>query len=169
MATVKWTKFWLTAAIILLIIIIIGGVVVWTRYPRNSAIEIILPQPEKLQGEVYVGGAVKVPGIYSLKADDTLASLIRVAGGATAGADTSVLQLRVSIKDDKNLPQRVDINRAESWLLQALPEIGASRAKTIVDYRNQHGLFRNTSELTKVEGISTTTYERIKNMITVGD
>ena len=66
-------------------------------------------------------------------------------------------------------PQRVNINRAEAWLLEALPGIGEVRAQAIINYRRQNGLFHNINELTKVEGIGATTYEQIKHLITVTD
>jgi len=50
-----------------------------------------------------------------------------------------------------------------------LPGIGEVRAQAIIDYRRQNGPFHNISELTKVEGIGTATYEQIKQLITVAD
>jgi competence ComEA-like helix-hairpin-helix protein len=66
-------------------------------------------------------------------------------------------------------PQRIDINRAEAWLLEALPGIGPSKAQAIIDYRQQNGGFGHITEITEVPGISTTIYDNIKDLITVGD
>ena len=55
------------------------------------------------------------------------------------------------------------------WLLKALPGIGETLAQRIVEYRQRNGLFYNTRDLLKVAGIGTTTYEQIKDMITVAD
>ena len=66
-------------------------------------------------------------------------------------------------------PQKVDINRAEAWLLEALPGIGEVRAQAIIDYRQQNGGFSHISEITRVEGIGQSLYEQIKDFITVGD
>lgn len=63
--------------------------------------------------------------------------------------------------------QRVDINRAEPWLLAALPEIGPTLAQRIVDYREKNGPFHSTSELMKVAGIGRDTFDTIKEMVTV--
>jgi competence protein ComEA len=41
----------------------------------------------------------------------------------------------------KNSPQQVDINRADSWLLAALPGIGEAKAQAIINYRALHGPF----------------------------
>jgi competence ComEA-like helix-hairpin-helix protein len=66
-------------------------------------------------------------------------------------------------------PQKIDINRAEAWLLEALPGIGPSKAQAIIAYRQQNGGFSHITEITKVEGIGPAIYEEIKDLITVGD
>jgi len=167
--TKSLNRWLLTIILILLVIIVASSVLLWMRYPRSQTIEISLSPPDKFQGEIYIGGAVTNPAFYPVKTGDTLAALIQSAGGATGNADLSKLKLYIPQTGDKQQPQKVDINRAEAWLLKALPEIGDTRAKAIMEYRNQSGAFRNINELTRVEGIGTTTYEKIKNLITVGD
>jgi comEA protein len=66
-------------------------------------------------------------------------------------------------------PQKIDINRAEAWLLEALPGIGESKAQAIIAYRQQNGGFHSITEITRVEGIGPAIYEEIKDLITVGD
>lgn len=66
-------------------------------------------------------------------------------------------------------PQKIDINRAEAWLLEALPGIGPSKAQAIIAYRQQNGGFSDIAEITEVEGIGMSLYEQIKDFITVGD
>jgi comEA protein len=66
-------------------------------------------------------------------------------------------------------PQKIDINRAEVWLLEALPGIGPSKAQAIIDYRQQNGGFGHIAEITEVPGISTTMYENLRDLITIGD
>jgi competence ComEA-like helix-hairpin-helix protein len=66
-------------------------------------------------------------------------------------------------------PQKIDINRAEAWLLEALPGIGPSKAQAIIDYRQQNGGFGDITEITRVSGIGQSLYENIKDLITVGD
>jgi comEA protein len=66
-------------------------------------------------------------------------------------------------------PQRIDINRAEAWLLEALPGIGPSKAQAIIDYRQQNGGFGHIAEITEVPGIGQSIYDDIKDKITVGD
>ena len=48
-----------------------------------------------------------------------------------------------------------------------MPGIGEVRAKAIVDYRRQNGCFQSTSDVTKVAGIGSGTYEKIRDLVTV--
>jgi len=66
-------------------------------------------------------------------------------------------------------PQRVDINRAEPWLLEALPGIGPRLAEAIVSYRQENGPFRTPQEIQRVPGIGVELYERLKDIITAGE
>lgn len=165
----KSTKCWALIITLLLVIIIIGSLVTWSKYRPSQPIEISMSTPHQLQGEIYIDGAVNNPGFYPLKAGDTVNDIIRAAGGTGAEADLSQLKLYIPTTTEEEPPQKVNINRAEDWLLQALPGIGEVRAQAIIDYRQQNGRFHHTNELIKVEGIGTTTYEKIKHLITVAD
>jgi len=157
------------ATILLVAIIIIGGIVIWAKYSPNQPMEISIPQSQEWQGEIYIDGAVINPGFYPLLAEDSIETLLQVAGGTTNSADLSRLKLYVPEVEAEQESQKVDINRAETWLLEALPGIGETLAQRIVDYRQQNGAFHNTNELIKVPGIGTTTYEQIKHLISVAD
>jgi competence protein ComEA len=104
-----------------------------------------------------------------LKAGDTIDDLLQAAGGATSAADPDGIELHIPFAGEAAAPQKVDLNRAGGWLLQALPGIGETRARAIIDYRQQNGGFRYIGEITDVEGIGTATYEKIKELITVSD
>ena len=169
MTTSKLNKFWTPVIIFLIAIIAIGGIVVWARYSGSQPIEISMPPAQELPGEIYLGGAIGSPGFYPLKTGDSMEALIQAAGGATSSADLTQLKLYIPEVGEAEKPQKVDINRAELWLLEALPGIGEIRAQAIIDYRHQNGPFHNINELTKVDGIGITTYEQIKHLITVAD
>ena len=162
-------KYWTLITIVLIAIIVIGGIVVWSGYSDSQPIEISIPSSQELQGKIYIDGAVSNPGSYPVKAEDSLQGIIQAVGGTTSDVDLSGLKLHIPRVGEELQPQKIDINRAEVWLLEALPGIGEVRAQAIINYRHQHGLFHNASELTKVEGISITTYEEIKHLITVAD
>ena len=168
MTTSKFSKYWTLIIILLVTIIAIGSIVAWSRYSQSQPIEISIPTAQELQGKIYIGGAVSNPGFYSLQAGDTIEALIQAAGGTTS-ADLSRLKLYIPQTGEEAQPQKIDLNRAEVWLLEALPGIGETRAQAIIDYRQQNEPFNNINELIKVEGIGTTTYEKIKHLITVAD
>ena len=165
----KLDKYWALLIILLLVIIAIGSMVTWSKYRQSQPIEISIAPRQELQGEIYIGGAVNNPGFYPFKANDSLEALIQDAGGTTGGADLRQFKLYVPKTGEGQQPQRVNLNRAEAWLLQALPGIGETKAQAIIDYRRKNGPFHDTNELMKVEGIGTATYEKIKNLITVAD
>lgn len=61
----------------------------------------------------------------------------------------------------------MDLNAASASLLETLPSIGQVRAAAIVAFREQNGPFQSVAEVTKVSGISPSTYETIRELITV--
>jgi len=167
-ATNKTAWYWLLGSAILVVIIAIGGIVIWFRYTPSRPVEISLSSVPTHQGTIYLGGAVVSPGMYSFTGGDSLEALLRAAGGTTPGANLSALKLYIPPAGNDG-QQKIDINRAEAWLLEALPGIGETLAQRIIDYRQQNGPFRSTLELLKVSGMGTKTYEQIKDLVTVGD
>ena len=162
-------KYWTLITILLIAIIATGSIVARSRYSPSQPVEISIPPGEQVQGRIYIGGAIITPGLYPLTGGDSIGALIQAAGGTTSSADFSRLRLYIPELGEEGQPQRIDLNRAEAWLLEALPGIGETRARAIIAYREQYGPFHNTNELTKVKGIGVTTYESIKHLITVAD
>jgi len=162
-------KFWTLIIILLIAIIAVGGIVAWSRYNPSQPVEVSIPQGQEIQGVIYIGGAVINPGFYPFTGRDSLETLIQAAGGITSSANLSGLKLYILGAGEEQEPQKIDINRAEVWLLKALPGIGETRAQAIIAYREQYGPFHNINEVTKVKGIGATTYEEIKHLITVAD
>lgn len=169
MTTDRAKKYQAPVIILLVAIIITGSIIAWTKYCPGFPVEISIPPPQALGGDIYIGGAVNNPGYYPLSAADSIEALIQTAGGTTANADPNQFKLLVPERGGQQEPQKVDLNRAEAWLLETLPGIGETRAQAIIDYRTREGPFRNINELTRVEGIGATTYEQIKHLITVAD
>ena len=163
-------RFYLFVTVFLFIAAIAGGVMLAVQHSRSQPLEIVLSQtePPKLSGELYIGGAVANPGIYSLREDDTMLALLLDAG-IEPNADLSHIELYIPREGEAELPQKIDINRAEPWLLEALPGIGEVLAQRIADYRSENGPFRIIEDLLKVSGIGPATFENIKDFITVSD
>ena len=165
----KLNKFWALAIILLVAIVAISSLTVWSRYSGSQPIEISIASGQELPSEIYIGGAVRNPGFYPSKAGDSIEDIIQAGGGTTSDANLSSLKIYIPYTGEETQAQKINLNRSEAWLLEALPGIGEIRAQAIIDYRSQNELFRSISELTKVEGIGITTYEQIKHLITVAD
>jgi len=163
-------RFYLFVTVFLVIAAIAGGVLLAVQHSRNQAVEIVLSQtePPEQSGDICIGGAVANPGIYSLKEGDTLHTLLSDAG-IEPDADLSHIELYIPREGKAELPQKIDINRAEPWLLEALPGIGEVLAQRIVDYRSENGPFKRIEDLLKVSGIGEATFEKIKDYITVSE
>jgi competence protein ComEA len=163
-------RFYLFVTVFLAIAAIAGGITLAVQHSRNQPVEIVLSQTEPPQqsGELYISGAVANPGMYPLKEGDTLQTLLSDAA-VEPDADLSHMELYISREGEDQSPQKIDINRAEPWLLEALPGIGEILAQRILDYRSESGPFRRVEDLLQVSGIGEATFENIKNFITVSD
>jgi competence protein ComEA len=163
-------RAYLFITVFLLIAAIAGGTMLAVRHSRNHRVEILLSDtvPPEICGEVCVEGAVANPGTYPLKEGDTLGTLLRDAGIET-DADLSHIEIHVPRQGEKQASQKIDVNRAEPWLLEVLPGVGEVLAQRIVDYRNENDSFRRIEDLLQVEGIGPATLEKIRDCITVSD
>lgn len=66
------------------------------------------------------------------------------------------------------VPVQLDLNRAGTEELQALPGVGGTRAEAIVLHRVRHGPFRSILELDQVDGIGVSTIAGLRAFLTVG-
>lgn len=62
----------------------------------------------------------------------------------------------------------VDVNAADEARLQTVPGIGPALAKRIVEFRAQHGPFKNVDDLLKVRGIGEKSLAKLRPFLTVG-
>lgn len=170
----------LAAAIILLV----------SRSPHVQAIQ-LRPPPSPHPVVVDVSGAVKQPGVYSLPNGSRVVDAIGAAGGLTDFAITKSLNMAAILMDGEKVwvPQvtatpvpgvpsadrssgldiLVNINTASQSELEALPEIGPVTAQRIIAYREANGPFLKIDDIQNVEGIGPATYEKIEDLITVGE
>jgi competence protein ComEA len=63
----------------------------------------------------------------------------------------------------------VNINTASQNQLEELPEIGPVTAQRIIAYRETNGPFLKIEDVQEVEGIGQAMFEKIKDLITVGE
>ncbi len=141
---------------------------------------------------VDIDGEVLKPSVYILPLDSRIYEAVEAAGGLTDDADTRHINLAAPLEDGTKLyiPSKkqdeekvesryfiesstqsssdlINLNKADSSLLQQLPRIGPSTAEKILCYRNEYGGFKTKEELMNVSGIGQKTYESLKNLITV--
>lgn len=140
---------------------------------------------------VDVKGQVKFPGVYELTAEDRVIDAIRLAGGYTDVAETTMINHAQRLQDEMviYIPQKgedmdivsigislttgtsssnsekININKADEIQLQTLPGVGPAKAQAIIAYRSEVGKFQTIEELKKVSGIGEKSFERLKDLI----
>jgi competence protein ComEA len=169
MSTEKLNWVWLVMTGVLILIILAGGIFFMVRHNYGQAVTISRAVTPTFCGEVYVDGAVQQPGSYPYAAADTLNSIIAASGGTRPEADLSSLQLHIGTSISTPGNQKVDLNHADKWLLQAVPGIGEVKAQAILEYRRQIGYFHNIDQLTQVPGITPALLDKIRDYITTSD
>ena len=66
------------------------------------------------------------------------------------------------------LAEKVNINTASAeQIASAMTGVGESKAKAIVEYRNQHGKFKSIQDLEYVDGIGEKTIEKNSHKLTM--
>jgi competence protein ComEA len=130
---------------------------------------------------VDVAGAVRRPGLYRLATGARVDDAVAAAGGGTAHADLTAVNLAAPLSDGEQVlvPARgaagtaggsagaaiVDLNSATAEQLDTLPGIGPSTAAKIVAYRQQHGAFHSLAELDAISGIGPAKLEELKGLV----
>lgn len=136
--------------------------------------------------QVYVAGEVEKPGVYKLPAASRVYEALEQAGVKETSELRYIGMAREIIDGETILVPaigeadagagpggvtasgKVNINRATAQEIEdKLSGIGPVLAQRIVDYREEHGLFRQAEDLKKVGGIGDKKYEDIKDDITV--
>lgn len=172
------------AIFIIIILFIIACIYIYqsTSYSSPQSVENIQLEESSESEKFYVDikGEVLKPGVYEISSGTILSDLIKIAGGTTAEADLSNLNLAsnltpglmIIIPNKKNISSaptsnKISINRASLTELQTLPGIGQTKAQNIINYRQTNGYFQTIEDLQNVEGIGTATYEKLKPYITL--
>lgn len=138
-------------------------------------------EPDIQQVSVYVCGAVKKPGVYTLDADLRVADAVEAAGGMRNDADSEYVNLAQHLADgikiriptvEETGPEGmqnklININTADEATLCTLPGIGSAKAEKIIEYREKNGPFCGIEDIMKVPGIKEAGFEKIKDQITI--
>ncbi|MBU9896919.1 ComEA family DNA-binding protein [Holdemanella biformis] len=142
---------------------------VFTCFNRYTPITLQEAKPTLMQVEIK--GAVKNPGVYTLKFQDTISSLINASGGLLENGDDSSLSYTQVLKDkdvivipEKKEQQKISINSATQEELQTLSGIGPSIASRIIEYR-KNNTFQTLEQIKEVKGIGDGLFNKIKDDI----
>lgn len=142
---------------------------VFTCFNRYTPITLQEAKPTLMQVEIK--GAVKNPGVYTLKFQDTISSLINASGGLLENGDDSSLSYTQVLKDkdvivipEKKEQLKISINSATQEELQTLSGIGPSIASRIIEYR-KNNTFQKLEQIKEVKGIGDGLFNKIKDAI----
>lgn len=142
---------------------------------------------------IYITGEVKKEGVIELKPGSRIADAIEKAEGLTENANIKNVNLAyeledgqkiyipnkneeqtiitensgITVNENKEQNQTININKADSNELQNLNGIGKSLAGTIIKYREENGKFKKIEELMNVPGIGESKFNNIKDKIKV--
>ena len=133
---------------------------------------------------VHVVGAVRRAGLFRLPEGSRVADALTLAGGPTARADLSLVNLAAPLADGQQVvvPRRgppgsapagapstgmkVSLAMATVEQLDELPGVGPVTAQKIVDWRATHGPFRSVEDLDAIPGIGPARVEQLRDLVT---
>ena len=144
--------------------------------------------------QVYIVGAIKNPGVYTLPAGARVYALLQAAGGPLPKANLVALNLAAKLTDGEEvyvtligeLPptymggvpgpgngtpnsnstgQLVNINTASADELRQNLHVSSTTAQEIVNYRLQNGPYSSIDQLLQV--VSKSIYDHIKSLVTI--
>ncbi len=165
----------------------------YNNIPNNSNTngnEITVPAKEK-NIVVEIKGEVRKPNVYTLSENSIIKDLIEMAGGLTDNADLSNINRAKKLQDhelvyiankndtsskeaenvnsnitsQESSNKKININSATLEELKTLNGVGDSKAKSIIEYREQNGSFKSIEDIKNVTGIGEKMFERIKEQI----
>lgn len=85
----------------------------------------------------------------------------------TEGNVSIISSNKNNTSNDNETDNRININTADLNKLTEIPGIGEVKAKSIITYRTENGLFKTIEDIKNVSGIGDATFEKIKDYITV--
>lgn len=81
--------------------------------------------------------------------------------------EENALKNDACITTEGSLTTKISLNSATVEQLDSLPGIGLSKAKDIINYREQNGPFEKIEDLKNVSGIGDALFAKIKDYITL--
>jgi len=132
---------------------------------------------------VHIVGEIKTPGMYQLPLGARLVDAVFAAGGLTADADNSSVNLARELSDGEQIVVfkvgeiaeaggsapggLISINSATAEQLEELPGIGPALSSRIIAYRDANGGFKTKEDLLNVSGIGDSIFAGFTDLITL--
>lgn len=132
---------------------------------------------------VHIVGEIKTPGMYQLPIGARLVDAVFAAGGLTADADNSSVNLARELSDGEQIVVfkvgavaeaggsapggLISINRASAAQLEELPGLGPALSSRIIAYRDANGGFKTKEDLLNVSGIGDSIFAGFADLITL--
>jgi competence protein ComEA len=182
-------------AVIVLIVIALAAAILVSAFAHTGTSGTIAapgptaPSTNPVSGEsrgaifVHIVGAVATPGLYELRDGDRVVDAVSAAGGLTATADQTQLNLARFVSDGEQIivpaigetpasgtgtvGGKVNINSADQATLETLPRVGPAMAERIIAWRTSNGRFSAIEDLMSVTGIGPKTFDGFKDLITI--
>lgn len=160
-AFIEANRFWI-GCILLVLVMASGGLLLYTENRNRQGVNDKLSMLENRIAEMEVLVDTVKDGNTTEEASSAVptqvVSAVPTSEPKVAGAATSTKSVETS--------GPVNINTATAEQLDALPGIGPTYAKRIIEYRESHGGFKSTDEMKNVQGIGEKTFEKFKDKIT---
>jgi competence protein ComEA len=166
-----------------------GLVLLFMNQPPGYPIELLPPPTEGLIS-VHVSGAVAEPGVYRLPSGALAQQAVDAAGGILETANLDLINLAARLEDGQQVHvpliraseeaaasdsiapptpygDRININTASAPELEQLPGIGPALAQSIIEFREQHGLFQSLDDLMDVPGIGPAKLANLRDLVSL--
>jgi competence protein ComEA len=176
---------WQLAAVLAVAILGAVGFMLWPRPVAVAVAPTVISASDVEVAQektviIYVAGAVRNPGLYTLLATLRVSDAIVAAGGLTENADPACQpNLAAHLKDSmqvvvppaghcaKAKKAKLDINTATREQLLQVPGMDAALADAIIRFRQDYGGFTALTELKSAMGLDAATYKQLAKTLAV--
>jgi competence ComEA-like helix-hairpin-helix protein len=108
----------------------------------------------------------KIWGLSTQKCDE-LMPYVKIESGVSLQQNKSTTPIFPERNYSVNKTRIVEINSADSIIIESLPGIGPTLTKRVIAYRNKMGGFYTIEQLKEVWGLQDSVYQKIKDKIIV--
>ncbi|WP_242403711.1 ComEA family DNA-binding protein [Paenibacillus pini] len=141
--------------------------------PLNQQVDQVLNHKEQAVNKVTITDSNKAKTVFEEEKAPLVTEVKSEEAQQDKKLDTAVETVKpvtaptkseagTAVAEDEANVQKVNVNTAQVSQLMNIPGIGEKKAQAIIDYRTQHGPFRQVSDLDKVKGIGPKLLDKMK-------